>query len=96
MKCIGAGAFIGSTVPYCPPMATVLEEATHHVGWRTDRPSSFISVTSSCIRAMLKVVLHVNYVRWLYQLTEPVTTAIVPLPKIWEVHGGLGPKKDAR
>ena len=52
-----AGAFVGAAnIPQCPAVtdASFIAEATFHVGWTKDHSSPFISITTSCIRAIMK------------------------------------------
>ena len=52
-----AGAFIhAARIPVCPHPtdAEFLLEANLHVGWTEGHPSPFISVTTSCIRAIMR------------------------------------------
>ena len=52
-----AGAFMSSArIPICPNPtdAEFMSEANLHVGWTKGHPSSFISITTSCIRAIMK------------------------------------------
>ena len=52
-----AGAFVQSArIPTCPSSTNTdfMSEANLHVGWSKGHPSPFISITTSCIRAIMK------------------------------------------